>query len=278
MTSDVFHAPHLIAPQAFDKYPLNWDEIFRRDAPFGIEIGFGNGEFLVDWALKQPGWNFVGIDSSLGSSQRLQKRTMHYSVDNVRIINNDARFCLRELFSNNSIHHIVMNFPDPWPKKRHRERRMLQPSFIQTLGAVLINRGMFELVTDQKWLAQDFYKMVRQANRFFELNSIEENPVRPLRTKYEKKWQDSGCCIYRVCAIKIRDTAISRMLEDSKMPHYIIENEIYPEQVIPLKNSECVKGNHLFVFKEIYTDFEGNCYLVHAITRDNDYQQSFYSR
>ena len=52
-----------------------------------------------------------------------------------------------------------MNFPDPWPKKRHRERRMLQPSFIKTLGAVLEMKGRFELITDQSWFAQDSYSI-----------------------------------------------------------------------------------------------------------------------
>jgi len=276
MGSNPFHTPHLVPAQTLRQYPPNWDQIFLREAPLAVEIGFGNGEFLVDWARREPEWNFVGIDSSRGSTERLQKRTLQYSISNVRILNNDAPFSLRELFSNNSIQHIVMNFPDPWPKKRHKERRMLQPSFIQTLGAVLSDRGLFELVTDQRWLAQDCLFMFSQSDRFFELNAVEKNPERVLRTKYEKKWRDSGCDIYRLRAIKIRETAISRILEDSEMPHRIIENEISPDQVILLKNFEYEAGNHLFVVKEVYADFTKNSYLFRAISKDFDYKQAFY--
>lgn len=276
MVSNVFQTPHLISAKTLDRYPMKWNLTFHRDGLLGVEIGFGNGEFLVDWAMRQPGWNLVGIDSSRGSMERLQKRIREYSLDNIRIINDDAPFCLRELFPDNAVNHVVMNFPDPWPKERHKERRMLSPSFIQTLGAVLEKRGIFELVTDQKWLAQDCHSIFSQANRSFELSPIEKNPVRPLITKYEKKWRYLGCDTYYVKAIKIKNTAISRILENSEMPHYIIENEILPEQVVVLKNTEYQHGNGFFVVKQIYTDFETESYLCRVVTRDIEYQQCFY--
>lgn len=276
MQSNPFQTPHLVLAQTFDQYPLSWDQIFQREAPLAVEIGFGNGEFLADWARRQPQWNLVGIDYSPGSTERLQRRTLQYSINNVRILNTDAPFSLKELFSDNSIQHIIMNFPDPWPKKRHQERRMLRPSFVQTLGAVLIKGGMFELTTDQRWLAQDCHTMFSRCDRFFEVNAIETNPVRVLRTKYEKKWQDSGCDIYRFTAIKIKKETISRMLEDSEMPHRIIENEISPEQVILMKNFEHKVGNQLFLVKEVYADFAKDSYLFRTISKDFDYKQAFY--
>jgi tRNA (guanine-N7-)-methyltransferase len=276
MVSRVFQAPHLISAKTLDKYPMRWNQIFHGDGPLGVEIGFGNGEFLVDWAKRQPDWNFVGIDSSWGSMERLEKRTRQNSLNNIRIINDDAPFCLRELFPDNSVNQVVMNFPDPWPKKRHRERRMLKPSFIQTLGAVLAKGGIFELVTDQDWLAHDCHALLDHANRFFELTPIERNPVRPLRTKYERKWRHAGCDTYYVKAIKIKDTAISRMLENIEMPHCIIENEILPGQVIVLKDTEYIEGDRFFIVKQIYTDFDTESYLCRAVARDIEYQQSFY--
>lgn len=276
MEANQFHRPHLVSAETFDRYPLNWDAIFLRQAPLAVEIGFGNGEFMVDWATRRPEWNFVGIDSSRGSVLRLQKGTLKNSIGNVRILQNDAPFCLRELFSNNSIQHLVMNFPDPWPKIRHKERRMLQPSFILTLGAVLTNKGMFELVTDQQWLARDSHAMFSRSDRFFQLNALEKNPERSLRTKYEKKWQEAGCDLYHLTAIKIKEIAISRILEDCEMPHRIIENEISAEQIIPLTDFEYEAGNHLFVIKEVYGNFKKKGYLLRVISKDFNYKQVFY--
>lgn len=270
-------ADHLqiVKGQKFDRYPLNWNLIFHREAPLAVEIGFGNGEFLVDWTKQQPSWNFVGIDYSIGSTKRLQKRLLENSIENVRIINDDARFTLRELFADNCIQQIKMNFPDPWPKKRHKVRRMMQQPFIQTLGVVLKQGGVFELVTDQFWLAQDSYSLFLESP-FLEVNEIEKNPNRLLRTKYEKKWLESGCEIYRVICMKQNDSLGHRILEDGEMPNCIIKKRISPGQISRLKDLEHVENKELFVIKEIYRDFKKDSYLLRVVTQDFDYRQAFY--
>lgn len=266
---------HIIYGQNYDKYPLKWNLIFNREAPLALEIGFGNGQFLVDWAQRQPDWNFIGIDYSFGSTKRLHKRLMDNSIKNVRIINDDARFTLRELFPDNSIQQVIMNFPDPWPKKRHKERRMVQPNFIQTLGAVLNNGGVFELVTDQFWFAQDTHLLFLESS-FFEMKDLEKNPNRSVKTKYEKKWLEDGCEIYKVYCKKKNNNIIHRILENDEMPNYIIKKEISSRQIKQLKDFEHFKDKELFVVKEIYTDFAQKSYLLRVITQDNDYRQTFY--
>lgn len=275
MSPNFFHTPHLIAANAFSDYPLSWDEIFQCQAPLIIEVGFGNGDFLANEAKQNADMHFVGIDYSLGSTERLQKRLLKFAINNVRIINHDARFVLRELFPNNSVEHVIMNFPDPWPKKRHRERRMLQPSFINTLGAVLKMKGTFELVTDQLWLAQNAHHLFNKSSSFT-TNDIESNPKRTLVTKYEKKWRDSGSGIYHLLSIKQKHASITRILEDAQMPHVIISKEIVPNQVQQLMNFEHSELNKLFVIKEIFSDFNSNNYLLRLITNDYDFQQAFY--
>ena len=275
MKSNHFNTLHVVKGQKFDKFPLNWDQIFHRKAPLAVEIGFGNGEFLVDWAKRRLDWNFIGIDYSVGSTGRLQKRLLQNSIENVRTINDDARFTLRELFSDNCIQHIIMNFPDPWPKKRHQERRILRQPFIQTLGAILKHRGVFELVTDQFWLAQNSHSLFLESH-FLEVNEIEKNPTRLLMTKYEKKWLESGCEIYRVVCIKQNDSKVHRILEDGKMPNYIVKKRISPGEISRLKDLENSEDKELFVIKEIYRDFKKDGYLLRVITQDFDYKQIFY--
>lgn len=275
MNKNIFYTPHLIPADTFASYPLSWDEIFQQQAPLIIEVGFGNGDFLVNETKQNPDKNFVGIDYSLGSTERLQKQLLKYSIDNVRILNHDGRFVLRELFPDSSIESVIMNFPDPWPKKRHRERRMLQQSFVNTLGGVLKMKGTFHLVTDQFSLAQDAHHLFQESTSFT-TNDIESNPKRTLLTKYEKKWRDSGSQIYQLLSTKTKHTPINRILEDSQMPHVIINNENLPKQIGQLTNFEHSQSNKLIVVKEIYSDFNQNNYLLKLITKDQDFQQVFY--
>jgi tRNA (guanine-N7-)-methyltransferase len=138
-------------PKSLNFFPVNWKDVFGREAPIAIELGCGNGEFLVFWAQKHPDWNFIGIDLSLASCERSQIRIYQNGLSHIRIIRDDARFVLRELFGDNRIKQICINFPDPWPKEKHKNRRVIVPSFVDTLSSILENDGIFELVTDQKW-------------------------------------------------------------------------------------------------------------------------------
>ena len=168
-----------------------------------------------------------------------------------------------------------MNFPDPWPKKRHRERRMLQPSFIKTLGAVLEMKGRFELITDQSWFAQDSYSIFLESP-YFKVGNIEKNPHRSLLTKYEKKWRDSGCDIYRIASQKEKNNKISRILEDTEIPHVVLKRDMAFKQISQLLNFEYSKDQALFIIKKVYQKFSTDGYLLKVITKDHEYLQVFY--
>lgn len=274
MNGKTFNTFHIISGKTFNNFPLDWDQIFHRKAPIAVEIGFGNGEFLVHWSKQQPDWNFIGIDYSIGSVRRLQKRLVNNYIENVRIINDDALFTLRELFPDNSIHQIIMNFPDPWPKKRHKDKRMLQSSFIETLGAVLEMNGTFELVTDQSWFAQDSHSLFLESP-FFKAGNIEKNPHRSLLTKYEKKWRNFGCDIYRIASQKGKNNKVLRILGDSEMPHFVLKKDLTFEQISQLLNFEFDEGQTLFIIKKVYQEFNTNSYLLRVITKDYEYRQVF---
>ncbi|RMF55102.1 MAG: tRNA (guanosine(46)-N7)-methyltransferase TrmB, partial [Calditrichaeota bacterium] len=139
MDGKTFYLGHELNPKEYQEYPLPWDRIFSSAGPLAVEIGFGNGEFLMNWARQQPDWNFVGVELSLASMERILKRIHQSGIRNVKPIHEDARFAIREFFPDNSIRHVMMNFPDPWFKERHKHRRLLNESFIRTLAAVLEN-------------------------------------------------------------------------------------------------------------------------------------------
>ena len=265
-----------IFPRQEIQFPLPWTEIFGRTAPLYVEIGFGNGIFLINWAKEQPTGNFIGIEISLESLGRVQKGIFQERLTNIRVIHEDARFALREFFADNSIRHIMMNFPDPWPKERHRDRRALSPSFVQILGAVLEPDGIFELVTDQEWYAHQALELCQQLP-FLAVGMVEKNPCRSIQTKYEKKWRQLGRDVYRLVARKTQPTTVERIIEGGDMPHVLIPNiPLTFEHIQALENMQGEGPNQFFIVKESYATADGQKFLLLTITRDFDYQQKFY--
>ena len=260
-------------PRQFERFPLRWETIFPKAAPLTVEIGFGNGDFLIAWAQQQPGWNFVGIELSLASMEKILKRIHQTRSSNIKPIREDARFAMREFFADNSVRHVMMNFPDPWPKERHKHRRLLNESFITTLGAVLEKDGIYELVTDQEWYAMDAFRLF-EASPYFDTRPVEKNPQRPVITKYEQKWREMGRHTYRVIARKIQTATVHRLLEDTSMPHVFVEREIDRRDVEDLLGFQQQEDRQLFVVKDAYQAIEAPGYLLRVIARDEDYQQT----
>jgi len=264
-----------IFPRQEDQFPLVWEKFFGRSAPLFVEIGFGNGEFLVEWARQHPEGNVVGFEIAMESMERAQKRIHETQTPNVRVIREEARWGLQEFFAENTIRHVMMNFPDPWPKKRHQERRAINQAFAQILGHVLEPGGIFELVTDQEWYAEAAHAIFNES-QYFTVTPIETNPPRPVQTKYERKWRRLGRDIYRLQAHKVTSAPIERKILEEPMPHKIIRMPLRSEQVLKLQDYQVESGNTFFIVKEIYLSPDGNHFLLKTIAKDDDYMQKFF--
>lgn len=264
-----------INARLYKKHPLNWSDIFDRRAPLVVEIGYGNGEYLVNWAKSEPALNFVGIELSLASAMRIQLRAAKQALSNIRIIRDDVRFTLREIFPDNSIRMAVMNFPDPWPKDKHRDRRVVSPTFVKTLSAVLEIGGRYELMTDQKWYAEDCYRMFSDTG-VFRLNNIIQMKREEVNTKYGRKYIRENRIIYCLSAEKQKSIKINRILENNQMPHVIIGNQFNIGIIKKLKGIEYQSGKKIFKIKEVFIQPDEQTFLLRTITKDNDYQQMFF--
>ncbi len=271
----ICHWEYIVPARDFEAYPLNWAALFSRAAPLAVEIGFGNGEFLLDWAARQPSWNFVGIELSLHSMEKIQKRIFREEVANVLPLHEDARFALRELFPANSLQHVMMNFPDPWPKDRHKHRRLLDENFVQILGMTLQTGAAYELVTDQEWYAADAQALFKAAP-FFEVAGVEKNPQRPVMTKYEKKWREMGRDSFRVLAKKVKHITVKRLLEDSDMPHAFVEKPLTKEKIEALIGLEHREAEQFFVVKNAFVGINKQEFLLKLVAKDMAYQQNFF--
>ncbi len=148
-----------------------------------IEIGFGDGATLIESALKNPDKNFIGIevyDSGLG--QCLNAINQH-KIKNIRLIYGDAVEVFEQFITKKSVEKINILFPDPWPKKRHHKRRLINKGFLALLSKALKNNGIVNVSTDWEDYAQQIELAFKESNQFKEIKS----ELRDFKTKFEKR-------------------------------------------------------------------------------------------
>ncbi len=122
--------------------------VFGRAAPLALEIGFGNGERLAQAAADRPDWNFVGAEVHRPGVGRLLQDAEQRGLTNLRVMCADAAEFLRNEAVAGSFAEIALLFPDPWHKKRHHKRRIVQPAFVNDVVTALAPGGRFRLATD----------------------------------------------------------------------------------------------------------------------------------
>ncbi len=127
---------------------LDLDRVFGRRAPRYVEIGFGMGEALVEMAQTHPERDYLGVDVYDPGIGRLLAQLAEGALQNVRVIRGDAVDVLERRIPHASLDAVLVFFPDPWPKKRHRKRRLVQPSFAVLIAAKLKPGGRMHLATD----------------------------------------------------------------------------------------------------------------------------------
>ncbi len=167
---------------------------FGRDAPRMIEIGFGNGEALLDFARNNPQIDCVGIEVHRPGVGHLMLGAQAAGLTNLRVMAHDAVEVLQQL-PDASISFVHIFFPDPWHKKRHHKRRLIQPPFVALLARVLRSGGLLRLATDWEHYALQMREVLDASPDFInvagEKGYIERPAMRPL-TRFEKRGHRLG--------------------------------------------------------------------------------------
>ncbi|MDX1593330.1 MAG: tRNA (guanosine(46)-N7)-methyltransferase TrmB [Gammaproteobacteria bacterium] len=128
--------------------PLDLPALFGRRAPVALEIGFGMGDALLAMAEADPGHDFLGVEVHRPGIGRLLAGIEARGLANVRVIEGDALQVLGAMLDDGSLDRLLLFFPDPWPKKRHHKRRLLQPEFVELAARRLALGGLFHAATD----------------------------------------------------------------------------------------------------------------------------------
>jgi tRNA (guanine-N7-)-methyltransferase len=168
---------------------LDFTQLFQREAPMTLEIGFGNGESLATMAKAAPERNFLGIEVHRPGVGRLLHLIKEYELSNLRIIHDDAVEVLKQRIPKHSIDTVQLFFPDPWHKKKHNKRRIVQTEFVQLLHSLLATGGLFHLATDWQEYAEHMSEVMEASEDF---TSTSDSPCtdrpefRPL-TKFENR-------------------------------------------------------------------------------------------
>ncbi len=174
--------------------PLDLDVIFGRVAPRVLEIGFGNGESLAEMAAAHPDWDYLGIEVHRPGVGHLLRELEARELGNVRVVVHDAVEVLREAIADAALDRVQLFFPDPWPKKRHHKRRIVQADFVQLVRRKLKPGGIFHMATDWAPYAEHMLAVMQGAPGFCNLaaDDFVERPQERPRTRFEARGQRLG--------------------------------------------------------------------------------------
>ena len=174
----------------FAESPLDFAELFGRASPVVLEIGFGNGDTLVEQARARPEWDFLGIEVHEPGVGHCLLKAEQAGVRNLRIIRHDAIEVLRLQVSPDSLSRVNLYFPDPWPKKRHHKRRIVQPAFLDLVASRLKVGGALHVATDWANYAEHIDDTLGAHPRFECAERREHDGDRALdrpQTKFERR-------------------------------------------------------------------------------------------
>lgn len=170
--------------------PLDLDALFGRRAPRTLEVGFGNGEHLASLAAAHPERDYLGVEVHRPGVGHLFMLAETNHLTNVRASTHDAVEVLREQIVPGALDEVLVLFPDPWHKKRHHKRRLIQPPFVELVASRLAAGGILRLATDWEEYALQMLEVLRASAQFTNLSPGGDWMPRPderAPTRFEKR-------------------------------------------------------------------------------------------
>ena len=196
LTARIVSAPPSVAPG----HPF-WSELFGNPGPVEIEIGCSDGSFLLAAAARAPRTNFLGIEWSPRKAGRLGARIGHAFGSRVRVLHADASCVVRHLVPPRSVSAYHVYFPDPWPKRRHAERRLFSAAFVDAVACSLVDDGRLHVTTDVPSYMRDVEAIFAACSAFTPAPLESEPPG--LRTTFARKYRAQGRSLYAASFVRV---------------------------------------------------------------------------
>lgn len=178
--------------------PFDWDTVFGRSAPKVLEIGFGAGEALLEIAGNHPDEDFIGIEVYRSGVGRLLGALDERGLTNVRVLCADAVDAMAQAVPDASLDTVLLYFPDPWPKKRHHKRRLVQTPFADGVARVLKAGGVWWLATDWADYAEWMREVLDPHPAFTNIGGRDGFVAAPERppTRFERRGENRGHAVF----------------------------------------------------------------------------------
>ncbi|MGE3164853.1 MAG: tRNA (guanosine(46)-N7)-methyltransferase TrmB [Planctomycetota bacterium] len=176
----------------------DWLRNFPGDGPLTVEIGVGKDPHLIEIAARNPAGRFVGLEYSRKKADMFLAKGLARGVENLRLVWADAFRALEPMFAEASVRKFFVLFPDPWPKKRHAKKRMVQPAMVATLTRKLEPDGILELRTDSALYAQQMLAVLEATPELTNelgpgmLSLAPRDPTEHVETTFERKFRELG--------------------------------------------------------------------------------------
>ena len=170
--------------------PLDLDTLFGRQAPRTLEIGFGNGDNLAELAARHPERDYLGVEVHDPGVGHLLLRMEREGLENIRIAHHDAVEVVSRWLPPAALDEILVFFPDPWHKKRHHKRRLVQPAFLERLARVMVPGARLHLATDWAPYAEQMLEVCEASPHFENVvpgGGYASRPDTRPQTKFERR-------------------------------------------------------------------------------------------
>jgi len=187
---------------------LDFNKLFLSKNNVTLEVGFGNGDSLLEMAIDQPNQNFLGIEVYEAGVGRLINEANKNKLSNLKIVKDDAVEVLENNILDNSISYFQLFFPDPWHKKKHHKRRIIQRSFLDLLSKKLKHDGVVHIATDWENYAEHILDSLESHSHFKNCAGDHMYSLRPKNrplTKFENRGQKLGHGVWDIIFTNLKE-------------------------------------------------------------------------
>lgn len=193
--------PEIVIPNS-EELKGNWQSVFEKEQPIYIEVGMGKGQFMIGMAKQNPHLNFIGIEKFDSVMVRALEKVLEAGeLPNLKLLKIDAED-LTDIFAENEVEGVYLNFSDPWPKPRHAKRRLTHENFLTRYEQITVPNGYLRFKTDNRLLFE--YSLVSVTGYGMKLEDValdlhqREALDWNIMTEYEEKFSAKGQPIYRL--------------------------------------------------------------------------------